>query len=111
MDDADALFKALADPTRRAVLDTLAERGVNVIVQKVARETGGTRLSAGFPRSAGTGISCEASPENSVTPSGFLPTPGTRETQRHARNTGTVVHIPHQPKKTGQRPHPGIAST
>lgn len=37
MDDADALFKALADPTRRAVLDTLAERDGQTLFELCAR--------------------------------------------------------------------------
>ena len=37
MDDADAVFKALADPTRRALLDSLAERDGQTLFELCAR--------------------------------------------------------------------------
>ena len=37
MDDADALFKALADPTRRALLDTLTERDGQTLCELCTR--------------------------------------------------------------------------
>ncbi len=37
MDDADALFKALADPTRRALLDALAERDGQTLFELCTR--------------------------------------------------------------------------
>ncbi len=37
MDDADALFKALADPTRRALLDALSERDGQTLFELCAR--------------------------------------------------------------------------
>ena len=37
VDDADALFKALADPTRRALLDALAERDGQTLFELCAR--------------------------------------------------------------------------
>ena len=37
MDDADAVFKALADPTRRALLDGLAERDGQTLFELCAR--------------------------------------------------------------------------
>ncbi|HZB67100.1 MAG TPA: metalloregulator ArsR/SmtB family transcription factor [Ornithinibacter sp.] len=39
MDDADALFKALADPTRRALLDALSERDGQTLFELCARMT------------------------------------------------------------------------
>ncbi len=37
MDDADALFKALADPTRRALLDALAVRDGQTLFELCTR--------------------------------------------------------------------------
>ena len=37
MDDTDALFKALADPTRRALLDALSERDGQTLFELCAR--------------------------------------------------------------------------
>ena len=37
VDDADALFKALADPTRRALLDALAERDGQTLFELCTR--------------------------------------------------------------------------
>jgi DNA-binding transcriptional ArsR family regulator len=37
VDDADALFKAIADPTRRALLDALAERDGQTLFELCAR--------------------------------------------------------------------------
>ena len=37
VDDADALFKALADPTRRALLDALSERDGQTLFELCAR--------------------------------------------------------------------------
>ena len=37
MDEADALFKALADPTRRALLDALAERDGQTLFELCTR--------------------------------------------------------------------------
>ena len=43
MDDADAVFKALADPTRRALLDGLAERdGQTILVSLKWQQSSGT---------------------------------------------------------------------
>ena len=39
VDDADALFKALADPTRRALLDALTERDGQTLFELCARLT------------------------------------------------------------------------
>ena len=39
MEDADALFKALADPTRRALLDALSERDGQTLFELCARMT------------------------------------------------------------------------
>ena len=46
-DDSDALFRILADPTRRQILDLLAERGPLTV----------SELSAEFPRLVTSGIS------------------------------------------------------
>ena len=37
VDDADALFKAIADPTRRALLDALSERDGQTLFELCAR--------------------------------------------------------------------------
>lgn len=46
MDDADALFKALADPTRRALLDTLAERDGQTLFELCTRLVAGHGLTS-----------------------------------------------------------------
>ena len=46
VDDADAVFKALADPTRRALLDGLAERDDQTLFELCARLASSGRTSS-----------------------------------------------------------------
>jgi DNA-binding transcriptional ArsR family regulator len=46
VDDADAVFKALADPTRRALLDGLAERDGQTLFELCARLATSGRTSS-----------------------------------------------------------------